>query len=52
MIYLGDLFMKKIDALILNIIKKTENKCFDFGLAVAIGALVVAGIAFGVEYVF
>jgi hypothetical protein len=44
--------MKKIDSLILNIIKKTENQCFDLGVAIAVGALVVAGIAFSVEYIF
>jgi hypothetical protein len=30
--------------------KKFHNTFFDFGLAVAIGALVVAGIAVGIEY--
>ncbi len=44
--------MKKIDMLIAKLAQKQQNTCFDAGLAIAVGALVVAGIAFAVEYIF
>jgi hypothetical protein len=43
--------MKKIDAFIAGLAKKQENTCCDVAVAVAVGALVVAGIAFAVEYI-
>ncbi len=44
--------MNKIDAFIAKLIKKQQDTCFDGGLILAAAALVVAGIAFAVEYIF